>query len=49
MELMLALIVFAVLIVAWLALPGTAAVTAIEEAPMWSADVAVAPAAVSGQ
>lgn len=47
MELMLALIVFAVLIVAWLALPGTAAVTAIEEAPMWTSDVAVVPASNS--
>ena len=47
MELMLALIVFAVLIVAWLALPGTAVVTAIEETPLWSSDVAVAPASNS--
>jgi hypothetical protein len=46
MELMLALIVFALLIVAWLALPGTAVVAAVEDAPMWSSDVAVAPASV---
>ena len=47
MELMLALIVFAVLIVAWLALPGAAVVTAVEEAPMWTSDVAVAQVAAS--